>query len=374
MVKAALSYRYNYLYWKDIRNVDRFGGICALKGRLLTDKTNHITMSAMRAVIEGVDFAVPPRRMANEEFSAFIDTSDEWIRSHTGIGNRHIADPSVATSDLALEACRKVLARTGVAAEDVDMVLVATATADFLGFPSVSCIVQDGLGAKKAGAMDLVAGCTGFIYALETAKNFIRGGSARHVLVAGAEILSKVVDWKDRNTCVLFGDGAGAALVSADETDGNRGILHSVLKSDGSGARLLERTEGGTRFPFTDGVIDHSRTFLKMDGRQVYNFAVKVVTEGIIDLMESNHIGPDDLAWIVPHQANVRIIEAAAKRSKIPISKFFMNIEEYANTSAASIPIAMSEMCSRGLLNKGDLILTFGFGAGLTYGGNLIRW
>ena len=340
----------------------------------MTGKTNHITMAAMRAVIQAVDFAVPSRRMSNEEFSSFVETSDEWIRSHTGIGNRHVAEPSVATSDLALEASRKVLARTGIAAEDVDMVLVATATADFLGFPSVSCIVQDGIGAKKAGAMDLVAGCTGFIYALETAKNFIRGGSARHVLVAGAEILTKIVDWKDRNTCVLFGDGAGAALVSADETEGNRGILHSVLKSDGSGARLLERTEGGTRFPFTDGVVDPKRAYLKMDGRQVYNFAVKVVSEGIVDLMESNHLGPDDINWIVPHQANVRIIEAAAKRSKIPLSKFFVNIEEYANTSAASIPIAMSEMCSRGLLKTGDLILTFGFGAGLTYGGNLIRW
>ena len=328
----------------------------------------------MRAVIQAVDFAVPPRRMSNEEFSSFLETSDEWIRSHTGIGNRHIADPSVATSDLALEASRKVLAKAGVAAEQVDLILIATATADFLGFPSVACIVQDGLGATKAGAMDLVAGCTGFIYGLETAKNFIRGGTARHVLIVGAEILSKIVDWKDRNTCVLFGDGAGAALVSADESEGDRGILSSVLKADGSGARLLERTEGGTRFPFTDGVVDPKRGFLKMDGRQVYNFAVKVVSEGIVDLMESNHIGPDDLAWIIPHQANVRIIEAAAKRSKIPLTKFFMNIEEYANTSAASIPIAMSEMCAKGLLKKGDLVLTFGFGAGLTYGGNLIRW
>jgi 3-oxoacyl-[acyl-carrier-protein] synthase-3 len=342
--------------------------------RLLTEQTNHITMTPMRAVIQAVDFTVPTRRMTNEEFSSFVETSDEWIRSHTGIGSRHIAEPAVATSDLALDACRKVLARAGVSPDEVDLVLVATATADFLGFPSVACIVQDGLGATKAAAMDLVAGCTGFIYALETAKNFILGGSARHVLVAGAEILSKILDWKDRNTCVLFGDGAGAALVSADETEGNRGILHSVLKSDGSGARLLERTEGGTRFPFTDGVVDPKRAFLKMDGRQVYNFAVKVVSEGIVDLMESNHIGSDDLSWIIPHQANVRIIEAAAKRSKIPLSKFFMNIEEYANTSAASIPIAMSEMCSRGLLKPGDLILTFGFGAGLTSGGNLIRW
>ncbi|HET6451021.1 MAG TPA: beta-ketoacyl-ACP synthase III [Spirochaetia bacterium] len=312
--------------------------------------------------------------MSNDEFSAFVETSDEWIRSHTGIGNRHVAEPSVATSDLALEACRKVLAKAGVAAEQVDLVLVATATGDFIGFPSVACIVQDGLGAKNAAAMDLVAGCTGFIYALETARNFVMGGGARNVLVAGADILTRVMNWKDRNTCVLFGDGAGAVLVQADAADGDRGILTSMLRSDGSGARLLERTEGGTRFPFTDGVVDPARTFLKMDGRQVYNFATRVVSEGIAEMMEKNKLNADDIAWIVPHQANVRIIEAAAKRIKLPMSKFFVNIEEYANTSAASIPIALSEMTAKNLLKKGDLILTFGFGAGLTYGGNLIRW
>ncbi len=331
-------------------------------------------MTGMRAVIKAVDFAVPSRRMSNNEFSSFLETSDEWIRSHTGIGYRHIAEPSVATSDLACEASLKVLEKSGVPAEEVDLVLVATATGDFLGFPSVSCIVQDKIGAKRAGAMDLAAGCTGFIYGLETARCFINSGGARNVLVIGAEILSRVVNWQDRNTCVLFGDGAGAALVTADSSDGDRGILLSMLRSDGSGARLLERTEGGTRFPFTDGVVDPKGTFLKMDGRQVYNFAVKVVSEGIVELMENNHLGIDDISWIVPHQANVRIIEAAAKRSTLPLSKFFINIEEYANTSAATIPIALTEMCEKGLLKPGNLILTFGFGAGLTYGGNLIRW
>jgi len=312
--------------------------------------------------------------MTNDEFSAFVETSDEWIRSHTGIGSRHIADPSVATSDLALEACRKLLAKVGFPASDLDMVLVATATPDFLGFPSVACIIQDALGAKNAGAMDLVAGCTGFIYGLETARAFVQGGSAKNVLVVGAEILSRVTNWKDRNTCVLFGDGAGAVLVSAENGDGNRGILNSMLKADGSGARLLERTEGGTRFPHPDGVVDKTRSCLKMDGRQVYNFATRVVSEGIVQMMECNKVKADDLAWIVPHQANARIVEAASKRSHIPLSKFFLNIEEYANTSAASIPIALTEMTGRGLLKQGDLILTFGFGAGLTYGGNLIRW
>jgi 3-oxoacyl-[acyl-carrier-protein] synthase III len=340
----------------------------------LTLLFNRITIPGMRAVINTVDFAVPPRKVANDELAASLDTSDEWIRSHTGIGFRHIADPSVAPSDLAYEACLKVLEKSQTRAEDIDLILVATATADFIGFPSVSCIVQDRLGAKNAGAMDIGAGCTGFIYALETARSFVVSGGASKVLVAGADVLSRITNWQDRNTCVLFGDGAGAALVTADPSAGDRGIIRSVLRSDGSGAGLLARTIGGTRFPYVEGKTDPLGGFLQMDGRKVYNFAVRVISEGIVEMMESNRLCPKDIAWIVPHQANVRIIEAAAKRSKIPMEKFFMNIEEYANTSAASIPIALSEMCSRSLIKQGDLLLTFGFGAGLTYGGNLIRW
>jgi 3-oxoacyl-[acyl-carrier-protein] synthase III len=328
----------------------------------------------MRAVIQAVDFAVPERRITNDELATTLDTSDEWIRSHTGIGSRHVAGPSVATSDLALEAGRKVLEKAAVPASDIDLVLVATISGDHIGFPSVSCIVQDKLGAANAAAMDIGAGCTGFIYGLETARNFVVSGSARKILVIGAEILSRIIDWKDRNTCVLFGDGAGAALVSAENGDGSRGILASVLRSDGSGAQLLDRPGGGSRLPITDEAFEPAAAYLHMDGRQVYNFAVKVVTEGILNIMEKNKVCLDDVAWIVPHQANVRIIEAASKRSKIPLSKFFVNIEEYANTSAASIPIALSEMQAKGLVKPGDLLVTFGFGAGLTYGGNLIRW
>jgi len=202
----------------------------------------------------------------------------------------------------------------------------------------------------------------------------VAGGGARNVLVAGAEILSRIVDWKDRNTCVLFGDGAGAVLVSADPADGDRGVIRSLLRSDGSGAHLLERTVGGTRFPFTGGAGDPADSFLRMDGRQVYNFAVRVVSEGMVEMLDKSGLRLEDVTWIVPHQANIRIIEAAAKRAKIPMGKFFINIEEYANTSSASIPIALSEMSLQGLLKPEDLVLTFGFGAGLTYGGNLIRW
>jgi len=227
--------------------------------------------------------------------------------------------------------------------------------------------------------MDLAAGCTGFIYGLETARAFVVAGGARNVLVVGAEVLSRIVDWQDRNTCVLFGDGAGAALVSAvddarDATGRSRGLIASMLRADGSGAHLLERPVGGTRTPSTPENLERNGTCLKMDGRQVYNFAVKAVAEGIPALLEANGFALDDVAWIVPHQANVRIIEAAAKRAKIPIEKYYLNIEEYANTSAASIPIALTEMRSKGLLREGDLVATFGFGAGLTWGGNLLRW
>ncbi len=328
----------------------------------------------MRAVIQAVDFAVPERRISNDELATTLDTSDEWIRSHTGIGARHVAGPSLVTSDLAIEACQKVLRKAGIPAGEVDLVLVATISGDYIGFPSTSCIVQDKLGASSAAAMDIGAGCTGFIYGLETARNFVVAGGAKKVLVVGVEILSRIVDWKDRNTAVLFGDGAGAALVTAENSDGNRGILSSVLRADGSGANLLDRPAGGSKVPIMDEAFDPKESYLHMDGRQVYNFAVKVVTEGITDLMERNHVRLKDLAWIVPHQANVRIIEAAAKRSKIPLDKFFVNIEEYANTSAASIPIALTEMQEKGLVKQGDLLMTFGFGAGLTYGGNLIRW
>jgi len=333
----------------------------------------------MQAVISSVDCAVPQRRMSNDEFASFVDTSDEWIFSHTGIRNRHIADAEQATSDLAFEACRKALAKTSVAADDIDLVLVATATGDYPGFPSVACILQDRLGARRAGAMDLAAGCTGFIYGLETARSFVLGGGARNVLVVGAEVLSRIVDWQDRNTCVLFGDGAGAALVSASESvrDASgrpRGLIASVLRSDGSGAHLLERPVGGTRTPFDPRNASQSGTFIHMDGRQVYNFAVKAIAEGIPEMLARSGFAVDDAAWIVPHQANVRIIEAAAKRARIPLEKFYLNIEEYANTSAASIPIALTEMAAKGLLHEGDLVATFGFGAGLTWGGNLLRW
>jgi 3-oxoacyl-[acyl-carrier-protein] synthase-3 len=328
----------------------------------------------MNAVITATGTYVPDRRLSNDDLKQFVDTSDEWIVSHTGIRFRHVAAEEQAASDLGVEAARKALHRAGIGPEELQMILVATATPDFVGFPATACIVQDKLGAKNAAAMDVVAGCTGFIYGLETAKGFIASGFARNVLLIGTEVLTRHIDWSDRNTCVLFGDGAGAAVIQAQEGGERRGILDTYVRAQGSGARLLERTAGGSRFPFKPGVTDPKDFFLKMEGQKVYNFAVGALVESIDKLLERNALTIEQIRFIIPHQANLRIIEAAAKRRKIPLEKFYVNIHEFANTSAATIPIALSELLGKHQLHPGDNLITIGFGAGLTYGGNLLRW
>jgi 3-oxoacyl-[acyl-carrier-protein] synthase-3 len=265
------------------------------------------------------------------------------------------------------------------AALGLDMIVLATATADYYGCPPTACIVQDKLGAKNAGAMDLSAGCTGFIYALETAAGLLaRNPGRKRALVIGSEVLSRVTDWDDRGSCVLFGDGAGAVVIektaNPSEGPGRRGLLRTILRADGSGAESLIIRQGGSRHPFKKGETVEKATHLEMNGRAVYNFAVKAVTETIGNLLEQEGITAGDVSRIVPHQANARIVQAAGKRLGIPEEKFFLNIEEYANTSAASIPIALDEMNRSGQARRGDLILTVGFGGGLTYGGNLIIW
>jgi 3-oxoacyl-[acyl-carrier-protein] synthase-3 len=338
--------------------------------------------------------AVPPRRVSNEDLAATMDTSDEWIRSHTGIGARHIAGDDTACSDLALEAARQALAmaaessaagrREGAETPEtialsLDMIIVGTATPDYYACPSVACIVQDKLGAKNAGAVDLAAGCSGFIYGIETAAGLLGMRETRkRALVIGAEALTRITDWTERGTCVLFGDGAGAVLLEKTEAPAGepekRGLLRTVLGADGSGAEHLIMRRGGSRNPVKPGETLEKPPHLEMNGRAVYYFAVKAMTETIEKLLAEEGITIGDVAWIVPHQANARIVQAAAKRLGIGEEKFFLNIEEYANTSAASIPIALDEMNRGGRLRKGDLIMTVGFGGGLTYGGNLIVW
>lgn len=330
----------------------------------------------MNAFIAGVGAYVPPKRMSNDELSKIVDTSDEWIYSHTGIRYRHIAAPEESAADLAVPAAQRAMENAGVRPNDIGLVLLATSTPDYLGLPSTACVVQERLGLPHAGAMDVMAACTGFIYALETARVYVAAGAARHVLVVASEVYSKIINWEDRRSCVLFGDGAGAVVVSAttDDSAGSGWISPGILGSEGSGAAALMRSHGGTRHPVVAGETTEADQKLQMDGRAVYNFAVKAVVVTIQRLLHQNALAFEALDHVVPHQANDRIIAAAAKRAGWDPGRFYMNIEEYANTSAASIPIALNEMVERGVLKRGQLLATVGFGGGLTYGGNLIRW
>ncbi|MFP3043162.1 ketoacyl-ACP synthase III [Treponema primitia] len=328
--------------------------------------------------------AIPSNRVSNDDLARRIDTNDEWIRSHSGIGARHFADESTASSDLALEASLQVLSmtaeKTGETLEELilslDLILLGTVTPDYYGTPATACVVQAKLGAKNAAALDITAGCSGFIYGLEFAAGYLSLNPARtRALVIGSEILSRVTNWDDRSTCVLFGDGAGAVLIEQTGADaGKRGLIRTSLGADGTGAECIINRWGGSRQPYKKGEIVEFPSVLEMDGRAVYNFAVKAVTGTIEKLLTEQGITIDQVARIVPHQANARIVQAAAKRLGIPEEKFFLNIEEYANTSSASIPIALDELNRGGKIKTGDLIMTIGFGAGLTFGGNLIIW
>ena len=325
----------------------------------------------MTAGILAVGSYTPERQVSNDELAQTLDTSDEWIKSHTGIGNRHIASEKETTSYMATQAARNALEKAGLSTDDLDHIIVATITPDYRDFPATANLVQENLKAGNIGSFDLKAACTGFAYGLELGRGLILGGTAKHVLVIGAEKLSAITNWKDRGTAVLFGDGAGA-VVLGPRKDG--GIRDSILRTDGSGAEALYMPSGGTATPFRGSETPEEDLYLYMDGRQVYNFAVKVNVEIVKELMERNGLTPDDIDYIVPHQANYRIILAASKRAKIPVEKYYLNMEQYANTSSASIPLALAEMDKKGLLKKGMKILTVGFGGGLTYGGNYIEW
>lgn len=341
------------------------------------------------ARVRSLGLSVPERVVTNDDMARIVDTSDEWIFSHTGIRKRHHAGPAEGTSDLGAEAAQRALRAAGVQPEDVDLVIVATSSSDYPNFPSTACIIQERLGLGNAAAFDLAAGCTGFVYGLETARAFVESGIYRVVLLIGAEILSKIADMTDRNSCVLFGDGAGAVVMTAPDYRGTLQaesdrdsfgfaagprISVSWLRSQGSGEQALIRRAGGTRNPFQPGVTDPRDLLIAMNGREVYMFAVDAIVRTIQQLLDKSALTIDDVRWIVPHQANVRIIEAAAKRLRIPIERFFTNIDEYANTSAASIPLAWADMLRAEVLQPGDTIITVGFGAGLTYGGNVIHW
>ena len=320
----------------------------------------------MTARIIGTGSAVPEQIVTNEDLSKIVETSDEWISSRSGIKERRVAKEETTTS-LAILAGKRALENAGVTAEEIEVIIVATCTPDYF-FPNTACQVQEAIGAKHAVAFDLSAACSGFLFALSTVQAYIKGGIYQKALIIGAETMSKMIDWSDRSTCVLFGDGAGAAVVSAEET----GVLELVQKSDGTGKGVLSCKARETR-----NLLNHeseTKEYLYMEGQPVFKFAVKTVPECVEEVLKKAEVKKEEIRYYILHQANSRIIQSVAKRLKEPEEKFPMNLSLYGNTSAASIPILLDEMNRNGLLNRGDKLVLSGFGAGLTWGAVLLEW
>lgn len=324
-----------------------------------------------RAGIIGVGSAIPDKVLTNEYFEKIVDTSDEWIVARTGIKERRVTAEGEAASDLAIRAARIALDCAQIAPDELDLIICATVTSD-MQLPSTASIVQEKIGAKRAAAFDLSAGCSGFVYGASTAAGFIGSGIYDKILVIGVDLLSKITDYEDRSTCILFGDAAGAAVIAP--TDDEHGILSIVLGSDGSGAELLKVEAGGSRLPASLDTVKARQHYISMGGSEVYKFAVKVIGDASVEALEGCGLTPDDVDLFIPHQANIRIIEAAAKRLNLPSEKVFINVQKYGNTSSASVPLAIDEAMREGRLKKDDIVVTVGFGAGLTWAANVIKW
>ena len=325
----------------------------------------------LNAGIVGVGSYQPEKILTNDELSQHIDTSDEWIRSRTGIGERRIAREDQAASDLGVAAAQMALENAGVSADEVELVIVATATPD-MPFPSTACIIQDKLQLKHAAAFDVTAGCSGFVYATTIAAQFISSGLYRTVLVIGTDVLSRITDWEDRNTCVLLADGAGAVVMQPAAP--GYGILSARLGADGAGGKFLCIPAGGSRLAITPEGLSEKLNKLKMSGQDVFRFAKTILPEVTLQAMEAAGLTKDDIALIIPHQANLRIIEAAAKRMDMPMDKFMVNLDKYGNTSSASVPTALHEALQAGRITDGDIVVLTAFGAGLTWGSVVMRW
>lgn len=328
----------------------------------------------MNVRIVGTGSAVPKKRVTNDDLSRIMDTSDEWIKTRTGIESRHLAVEETTTG-MAAEAAKAALLDAGMAAEELDLIIAATATPDrFL--PNLACEVQSTLGAKNAVAFDISAACSGFLFAINTAQMYLTNGTYRKALIIGAETLSKIMDWSDRSTCVLFGDGAGAAVLQADENENGEGlpegILSTVLGSDGARGMVLRCDNRPVNNPYVKN--DTSLSYVSMDGQEVYKFAVKTVPMVITEAVEAAGLSMDEIDLFLLHQANYRIIESVAKRLKQPMEKFPTNLQEYGNISAASVPILLDNVNKHGMIRKGSKIVLAGFGAGLTWGAAVLRW
>jgi 3-oxoacyl-[acyl-carrier-protein] synthase III len=315
--------------------------------------------------------SVPDTIMTNDDLSEMVDTNDEWIRDRTGIRERRIASDGQTTASLAVEASIKALQVANLHPGEIDLIICSTSSPEHI-FPATACLVQDQIGATRAGAFDLSAACTGFIYAVNMAAQAIRSNSIRNALVIGSETLSRFVNWRDRNTCILFGDGAGAFVIQASDKPG--GVLAAVMHSDGSGGESLIVQGGGSKYPASEATIQAGKHFIEMDGKEVFRFATRVMAHATREALGIAGVDLEDVNWIIPHQANLRIIEAAARGLKLPMDRFIVNLDRYGNTSTASIPIATVEAMESGKLQPGDKIVLVGFGAGLTWGALTAEW
>ncbi len=321
--------------------------------------------------IVGLGSYLPEKRITNADLVKMVDTSDEWIVSRTGIRERRKAADHEAASDLGTQAAKKALSDAGITPEEVDLIIVATITPDSC-MPSTACIIQNNIGAKNAAAFDLSAACTGFIYALSIANQFVASGGYETVLVVAPETLTKIVNWQDRNTCVIFGDGAGAAVIRPVAE--GEGFLAFDLGAEGAGGDLLKVPAGGSRKPATHETVEKNEHTMVMSGNEVYKFAVKIMGDSSLRALEKAGLGKEDIDFLVPHQANTRIIDAAVRRLGLSPDKVYMNLQRYGNMSGASIPVALDEAVKEGIIKKGDLVVIVGFGGGLTWGATVMRW
>ena len=323
------------------------------------------------SMVTGLGAAVPDRILTNLELAEMVDTSDEWIRTRTGIRERRIAADDAVTSDYAAKAAEIALKHAKLSAEELDMIIFATVTPDMY-FPAAACFLQEKIGALNAVAYDISAACTGFLYGFSIADGLISAGKYKNILIVGAEILSRIVNWEDRGTCVLFGDGAGAAILQP--SNGHQGVINSYIKSDGRLTHLLNMPGGGSLYPPAKAKDNPEKYYLRMEGREVFRHAVSMMADAATRIMEENGFAGEEIKLVIPHQANIRIIEAITKRLAVPAERVYVNVDRFGNTSAASIPIALHEAYQNGKINKNDLVLLVAFGGGFTWGSALIRF
>jgi len=321
--------------------------------------------------IIGTGYYVPEKILTNFDLENMVDTNNEWIVDRTGISERRIADENVPTSEIAIHAAETALKNAGVSPQEIDLIIFATLTPDTV-IPAAACIIQNKLKAVNAAAFDLSAACSGFVYGISVGSQFIKSGMYKKVLVVAAETLSKLVNWEDRNTCILFGDGAGAAVLS--QVEDGYGILGIELGADGSGGDFLNVPASGSLHPATIKTIEDKLHYIHMNGSEVFKFAIKIMGEAAMKSLDVAGLKPNDIDCLIPHQANIRIIKSAAKRLNLPMDKVVVNVDKYGNTSAASIPIALSEAVESGRVKKGDVVVLVGFGAGLTWASCVMKW